>query len=309
MTGIEIRPTKAGDLPALSALYSERFGRALSQQEWAWKYHAVPGESRSWVAVAGDAVLAHAGALATAGRWRAGEGPTWQLTDWLAAQRSPSLRPPLVELGKQLLKDLPRAGDTPFLYGFPSERHFRLGARVFGYLPLDEVATLHGALPQVEPRGEVTIESLDVAPQDSAASWERAHVLGVRRTTDFLNWRYHARPERYYRFYSVVSGEKRGLMVFAFVGRQVQAAEVWLSDFESWREPLLAVAADLRAVGIERWTFWNPRGEQARGDLRGLGLEATEDRVFVGCRGRLGGPDPVAAAAGFEVSMGDYDLV
>ena len=233
----------------------------------------------------------------------------WQLTDWLAARRSPSLRPPLVELGRQMLADLPREGDAPFLYGFPSERHFRLGARVFGYLALLEVPTLAGALPQVAPSGAVEIERGDVAPQDSEAIWERAGVLGVRRSAEFLNWRYHARPERYYRFYAVRAGEKRGLMMFAFAGRQVQAAEIWLSDFESWREPLLAVAADLRAAGIDAWSFWEPRDARAREDLAAVGLESTGERVFVGCRGRLGGPDPIAASKGFEVSMGDYDLV
>jgi len=74
---------------------------------------------------------------------------------------------------------------------------------------------------------------------------------------------------------------------------------------------LRAIGADLAASGLERWRFWPP--PEGRGDLAAalaaLGATATGERLFVGCRGRIGGPDPVAAAAGFDVAMGDYDLV
>ena len=58
------------------------------------------------------------------------------------------LRPALVKLGERLLADLPGEGDAPWVFGFPSDRHFRLGERVFGYRPLLTLARLAGPLPE-----------------------------------------------------------------------------------------------------------------------------------------------------------------
>ncbi len=48
---ISLRPTEAGDLPGLSALFESRFGHPLAPEEWTWKYRQLPGEARSLVAV------------------------------------------------------------------------------------------------------------------------------------------------------------------------------------------------------------------------------------------------------------------
>ena len=46
-----LRPTLPEDLPALAAFFADRFGHPWAPEEWAWKYRALPGESRSLVAV------------------------------------------------------------------------------------------------------------------------------------------------------------------------------------------------------------------------------------------------------------------
>jgi hypothetical protein len=321
---LEIRPTRPEDLAGLAVLFAERFGHSLPPAEWEWKYRQIPGESRSLVAVADGAVLAHAGALALPARWPGGEGPVWQLVDFAGTTRRRGLRAALVDLGRELLADLPREGDAPWIFGFPSERHFRLGERVFGYRPLTAIELLAGELsplppPDSDPRiGR--LETGDSCGDWAETVWEQCGGLGVRRSAAFLNWRYYARPQRYYRFYRMFSegpetmpDVMEGFAVFAFVSEEAWAAEVWLPPAGRWYPSMLAVAADLRAAGFRSWRFW-PRSPFASGLDPGLqealGLRPTGERRFVGCRGRLsGGPDPVAAAAGFPYAMGDYDLV
>jgi hypothetical protein len=313
---VSFRPTTSEDLPALANFFAGRFGRAWTPEEWAWKYRTIlagAGEARSLLAVGeGGEILAHAGALCLPARWPAGEagdardGGIWQLVDFAGTPRRRGLRPPLVELGRQLLADLPRPGDAPWIFGFPSERHFRLGERVFGYRPLRVVEELGGPLPG-DPAPAVKIKT-EIATGDSCgpwaeAVWEACGVRGVRRSAAFLNWRYHARPHRYYRFYRLASGLAEGLAVFAFVGEEAWAAELWLPSAGEWYPSLLAVAADLRAAGLRSWRFW------PAAPLAPLGLSPTGEHRFIGCRGRLGGEDPVAAAAGFHFAMGDYDVV
>ncbi len=364
---IAVRPTADGDLPGLDALFRSRFGHPLSAAAWAWKYRSLPGEARSLVAVDGSgAVVAHGGALRLAARWRDGEGGIWQLADFAgAAEAGSGLRPPLVALGRELLAELPAAGDAPWIFGFPSERHFRLGERVFGYRPLATITPLAGPLPGPAAGGGGVVESGDSCGDWAAAAWEGCGVLGVRRTAAFLNWRYWARPERYYRFYRLWSGEAPGatalppsspvlagtagptdgatgaagpasatgpaaspgragpagagemcgLAVFAFVGEEAWAAELWLPPAGEWYAPMLAVAADLRLAGLTRWRFWPPPAavQPAPGAadlLARLGVQPEGEPRFVGCRTAAGSAvDPAAAAAGFYYAMGDYDLV
>jgi len=308
---IELRPTTEGDLPQLAGLFAERFGHPLMPEEWEWKYRRLPGEGRSAVAVDREGrVLAHAGAVRLPARWHGGEGGIWQLADFVAAPAGSGLRPPLVELGRWLLSDLPGPRDAPWIFGFPSERHFRLGERAFGYLPLARIEERAGDLASVAAekgvRAAPTIEASDHCGDWAEAAWEACGVLGVRRTAAFLNWRYHSRPGRYYRFYRLGSPEAEGFAVFAFVGTEARAAELWLPRGRGLERALPAIAADLLGSGLSSWRFWPPPPAMA-GALEGLRL-APAGEVFVGCRGRAGAPDPRPAAAGFHYPMGDWDL-
>lgn len=367
----EIRAARAGDLPELDALFRGAFGHGLSVEEWEWKYRRLPGEARSVVAVAADGeVLAHAGALRLPA-WSAadGEGGLWQLADFAGAARGGGLVPPLVRAGRALLEGIPAAGDLPWIFGFPSPRHFRLGERTFGYRPLVEIRPLAGPIPDtsppaVAPAHAEACERLDPADELAERAW-RACIEGwgtsggVRRTAAFLNWRYHDRPGRYYRYYRLAAGDPRsgrrglervedravlaaenermngstaarstprtppapagstlgagaseGLAVFAFVGPEAWAAELWLPPAGDWYDALSAVAADLRAAGLVTWRFWPPPPRSGLdATLAALGLRPLDETVFAGCRGAPGGPDPAAAAAGFHYAMGDYDAV
>jgi hypothetical protein len=314
LTAVSLRATGAEDLPALADFFTERFGHAWTPEEWTWKYRALPGEARSWIAVDGGEVLAHAGALRLAARRRREETGIWTLVDWAGTSRRRGLRPPLVELGRRVLADLPRAGDAPWIFGFPSERHFRLGERVFGYRGLAELTELVAELPEAPAPPDVTIATGDSCGDWAEAVWEACRVDGVRRSAAFLNWRYYARPHRYYRFYRLASHGIEGIAVFAFVGEEAWGAELWLPPAGEWYPCLLAVAADLRAAGLRRWRFWPPPPELGLDEvLAGLGLRSAGERRLVGCRGGAGGADPaedpVESARGFHYAMGDYDLV
>lgn len=318
---IEIRPTRPGDLPGLDRLFGTAFGHGLQAAEWEWKYRRLPEEGRSLVAVddAGT-VLAHAGALRFAARSHGREAGLWQLADFAGVASGSGLRPPLVTAGRRLLADLPGEGDLPWIFGFPSVRHFRLGERAFGYRPLAEVQPLAGTLPEgaaPDPGRAAPADRLDPGSGLAERAWEGCAVDGVVRTTAFLNRRYHDRPGRYYRYYRLAAGDAEGLAVVAFVGREGWMAELWLppEDGESasggsagarhaggWYDALSAVAADLRAAGLTAWRFWPPPGSDLGSTLARLGLEPAGEPHFIGCRG-------APEAAGFYFAMGDYDAV
>lgn len=334
---IQVRPTRPEDLPELAKLFEQRFGHPGSAEEWWWKYRHLPGEARSWLAVGeGGRVLAHAGALRlparlVVGREGAASGARtgiWQLTDWMGTVANGGLRPPLVVLGRRLLADLPAPGDAPWIFGFPSERHLRLGARTFGYRSLPavqplagETAAAAGAGDREMPAAGALREVTDRCGDWAEAAWEACGVPGVRRSAAFLNWRYHARPARYYRVYRLAPGAGHspeppdppvdGLAVFAFVGGLARGTELWLpGPAGRWKPALRAVARDLLAAGLERWELWPPPPSSGLSPiLSELGLRARGEPVVMGCRGAGGataGPSP--ADPSFYYAMGDYDL-
>jgi hypothetical protein len=285
---IEVRATREADLAGLSALFAERFGHPLTAEEWSWKYRQLPGAARSVVAVdAAGAVVAHAGTICLAARWRSGareiRGGVWQLVDFVGSVRGGGLRPALVEVGRQLLAGLPAPGDVQWIYGFPSERHFHFGARVFGYQELTRIVPLAGALPDSAAAGSPPpFESGDSCGDWAAAVWEECGAPGVERRAAFLNWRYWARPGRYYRFYRLRSADgaaAEGLAVFAFVGEEAWAAELWLPPRGEWYAPLLAVAGDLRAAGLRLWRFWPPPSPAGGGGGRAPRLDPPVERA------------------------------
>lgn len=328
---LEVRPVAEDDLPGLAALFEERFGHPWSPAEWAWKYRALPGEARSWVAVRGERVLAHAGALRLEARLPSDERRgIWQLTDWMGSVETAGLRPPLVVLGRRLLADLPGPDDAPWIFGFPSERHLALGERTFGYLPLPPVQPLGGELAWAFDTEGSEAKGAEIPPREvtdccgdwAETAWAECGVPSVCRSVAFLNWRYHARPGRYYRVYRLAPADgagRDGLAVFAFVASLARGAELWLppgssgagTERERWAPALRGVARDLLAAGLESWQLWPPPAGGGIGSLlEELGLRPAGPPVTMGCRGRGGttaGPSP--ADPDFHYSMGDYDAV
>lgn len=304
---IEIRARRAGDEPGLAALFEASFGYRPHGEYWSWKYQRIPGRARSLVAVgAGGEIVAHVGALALPASSAGETKDIWQLVDFMGSAAGSGLRPPLVAAGRALLADLPEPADFPWIFGFPSERHFALGVRQFGYRPLREVRPLAGLLPDgAGPAGSL-LERSDHCGEWAERVWSACAQNSVRRSAAFLNWRYHARPDRYYRFYRLGSEAAEGLAVFGFHGNRAMAAELWMPAGPDWTGAMLAVARDLAGMGVESWTFWPRR--LADLSWQALGVVEGGETVRIGCRGRAGGPDPVTAAQGFEYSMGDYDL-
>lgn len=303
---MKLRAPQTDDAPALGRLFAAAFGHPLDPAVWEWKYRRTPGKARRLVALdeSGEA-LAHAGALGFPARLPGGERVLWQLTDFMG--RAAGLRSPLVAAGRALLATIPEEGDAPWIFGFPSPRHFHLGERVFGYRPLRTIVPLAGPLPEAAAPA-VALAVSDRCGPEAEAVWEECAVFGVRRSAAFLNWRYCARPDRYYRFYRVAA-ERPGLAVFGFVGDEALAAELWLPPGSVARAALLAIAADLRSMGMRRWRFWPPAAAGTAAALAELGARPGAEEVFVGCLPAPGEARAPDAAGEVELAMGDHDLV
>ena len=306
---VTVRPTSEEDAPELDRLFRARFGHPFSLEAWRWKYRLLPGEARSLVAIDEQGrLLAHAGSTAVPARWRGREGLLWQGVDFVSGNGGgrPGLAPPILAVGRRLLGDLPRPGDLPWNYGFPSGRHQRLGEHRLGYRQAGWIRVWEGALPAGAAAGVCWSE---VAGEWCRQAWEACGAPGTVRSVAYLDWRYRARPGRHYRFYRLPGAGIDGLVVAAFVGAEAWLAEIWLPSGVRWRPALAAVGADLAAAGLTHWKTWPPAaacgGEELLADL---GLAPNGDRFLICCRG-FAGTDRRHEAAELCYLMGDYDVV
>jgi len=304
-----IRPSEPGDQAALDGLFRSRFGHGVSRETLAWKYELAPGRSRSLVAeAAGRGVVAHAGALGLPARAADRTAFLWQVSDVVAARETSGLRPAIVDLLDALFASIPGEEDWPWLFGFPGDRHHRLGERLYGYRPLAPVAELGGNLDRVA--AGPPIGGTDRAEPWAEEAWRACDVDSVARTVEFLAWRYWSRPDRYYRFYRLEGGAAApGLVVFAFQGEEARATELWLpgGDPLAYELSLRRVAADLLDSGIDRWTFWGYPAAAPRALADAFGLRPEERVWTMSVRPCRGLPLP-AAATKMRYCLGDYDV-
>jgi GT2 family glycosyltransferase len=303
------RPARDADTEALVALFARRFDYAVTAEAWRWKYSARVGQILSAV-VENDAgeIVAHAGALAQPARWSNGRGLLWQLVDYMGTPAGTGLFPPLVGAGNFLLRQLDGLDSAPFIFGFPSETAFSLGRRRFGYLPLRRVARLAGPLPETTNPAPGLVEWTDRAGDWAVRAWEACAATGVVRSQEFLDWRYTARPDRYYRFYRLRAGDCEGFAVFGFHGEDAVAAELWLPGEGDWQSALTAVAVDLRGIGMRTWSFWPPFGPHAESALASLGVQPTQDSIFIGLRAHGTEEAAYEAARDVYIGAGDFDM-
>ncbi len=142
--------------------------------------------------------------------------------------------------------------DVKVIFGFPPERHFRLGARLLGYRHLVGL-TIWGreVPPPVNVAGERLGALAPVASFGDEMDILWAHrpataTMATPRTAAFLNWRFAPRPNRNYRCYrydSFLAGGIAGYAVVAYDGDEARLADFRLPDDpdlrrDMWRQLL-----------------------------------------------------------------------
>lgn len=204
-------------------------------------------------------------------------------------------------LGRGVYRDMARAfyeavgaRGVPFCFGFPNARALAISHRLVGsrtLFPIREVAVPVEAFPAA-PAGAF---AGDAAGPDLEALWERARrAIGQGAVRDRLrvNWRFHARPTRYYRMVWIgalngaPSGASepgpsvRGWAVLSVVGDRALVADFLAEGESDWSGVLpdlfAAAAHEARRLGARRLVFWETPGGPAARAIAALPGERTD---------------------------------
>ena len=270
MTEWEIRPATPADSAAIRALHGRVFGKEPSEEEWTWKFAQNPDGGLSMVAVLEGRIV---GNYAGWGMRFLLDGAPRLLYSVGDVATEPSVRAVGGRRGiyrtmaERFYEDV--AGRVPFCFGFPNPRALTVSHRLVGsrtLFPVRQVLTdcaSYPAPPACARSGDSVGPEFD--PLWAAAS--RGLAWAPVRDRARANWRFHARPGRYYR---MVWLEERGEML-AWCVLTVGGEEGLVADFlgrddrgEDLPALFAAAAREARTMGARRLAFWETPGGPGR---------------------------------------------
>ncbi len=155
--------------------------------------------------------------------------------------------------------------DMQIVWGFASERHFRLGARLLGYRRIGGVAMWQRevAPPRLVATGRLgALAPIAVFDDEVNALWARRSTtvrMAIPRTAAFLNWRFVSYPQRGYvclRYDSFLADSMAGYIVVAPHGEEARLADFLLPDDADLRRDMWLQLLDrLARAGYRRLTL------------------------------------------------------
>lgn len=276
MSGFEIRDATAADAPGIRRLFARIFKTELSEEEWVWKFERDPD---GWHGVVGVLDGEIVGNYAGWGMRFLLDGRERLLYSVGDVATDPSVR----GLGgrRGIYREMTEAfygrvgREVPFCFGFPNARALKVSERIVGSRTLFPIVLkktpveAFGAPPADRETGESVDEGFD-------ALWEAARpglAQAAVRDRARVNWRFHARPTRYYRMVWRRQGrELAGWAALSVAGEEATVADFLGREADGRDLPaLFAAAADeARGLGARRLVFWEPRGGPGRRAIEAL---------------------------------------
>lgn len=272
MSSFAVREATAADTPGVRRLFARVFGREMPEEEWRWKFEHNPDGWYGVVAlVDGEIVGNYAGwgaRLLLDGEpslcYSVGDVATDPAVRGIGGRRG-IYRAMTEEFYAAL-----GARGVPFCFGFPNARALEVSHRIVGSRTLLPVREIHVACDAFPPppgdarAGDAVGEPFDALWAEAARSLTHAAVRDRARA----NWRFHARPTRWYRMvWREHAGEMAGWVVLSVAGETALVADLLVREpGPSGLRLLLAAAADeARRLGASKLVFWEtPGGPAAR---------------------------------------------
>jgi hypothetical protein len=281
LSDVEIRVATPADGPGIRRLHARVFGAEMSEAEYAWKFDWNPDGRFGIVAVAGGQIVGnYAGwgmRFAIAGRpallYSVGDVATEPSARSLGGLRG--VYRAMVEPFYAALE-----GKVPICFGFPNDRALAISNRIAGTRTVFTIRQVlvpcdaFGPPPPDAASGDFVDESFDALWELASRHLTHAPVRDRAR----VNWRFHARPNRYYRMVWWPRGRPAVWASLSVSGEEALVADFLGSDPDGrGLMPLFSAAAEeARRLGARRLAFWETPGGPGRAVIAALPGERRE---------------------------------
>lgn len=284
----EVRAYRPGDEHEIQRAFVEVFGVARPLNEWRWKFEQPPRGSRIVLAFDREARLAcQYAAIVLDVAWFGETIDAGQIVDVLSRARGGLGRRggPFLRTVESFLDRERRSGGLSFIFGFPGERHQRLGELGGLYNRTAPVARFvcelgrRGGTPGAGGRRiseGYDATALDVLWRVSAERYTAAVVRDAR----WFAWRYAARPGVDYLQIGVHRrGRPRAWGVVSVAGECARWVDLVWDGAEAGDLAALAAEVETRSreLGASRVELWLQNDAAAAAILRGRGYTMAPD--------------------------------
>jgi hypothetical protein len=283
MTPYTVREATLADVPGIRALFARAYGAELPEEEWRWKFERNPD---GWFGIVAESQGKIVGNFAgwpmrflLGGRPRLVYSAGDVATDPSARGLSKTHNI-YADMARAFYETVGRRG-VPFTFGFPHPRAQAISNRLGGthdYFPVREVRVAcetFPAAPSDTGAGDFVEESFDDLWSAAARHLPNAPVRDRART----NWRFHARPTRYYRMIWRGGPDRlTGWAALSVVGERALVADYLGREADGGDLPPLfaAAAAEARRLGARWLVFWKTPGGPGRQWIDALPGETLE---------------------------------
>lgn len=277
MSAFRVREATAADSPGVRNLFRRVFGRELTEDEYSWKFERNPDGWYGVVALVGEEIVGNYAGWGSRMILDGAPALCYSVGD---VATDPSVRGMGGRRGiyrsmTEAFYEEVRSRGVPFCYGFPNPRAHRISNAMAGTRTLFPIREVHVAVsrfsgpPPDSRAGDFVGESYD-------SLW--AAALGVAthspvRDRARANWRFHARPGRWYRMvWQENAGETLAWAVLSVAGETALVADFLGRETDGSDLPALfsTAAAEAGRLGASRLVFWEPPGGPAAELLRSL---------------------------------------
>ncbi len=338
---VTCRPFAPHDLDSLLALHHRVFHENRTREQWEWKFLGNPdGEAIIMVAEAGQEIIGHYGLIPRTFFAAGHQLTAYQEVDLIIdrSARQPGL---FRTLGMMAYRAAVQRG-APFTYGYPNTRSTPVGVQKLGWEPVAPIHLLsrYAAMEQLAYTGlrpvaraiqcsldrwiswrnrldnRPAVKPLDLERQTDAIFWEdytRGQQIIMRRSPDYLKWRYARSPAREYEAFFVDSATgPRGVAIARVV--QEKTMVLWLleltaRDPAAWHSLIDHCCSMCRERNIPVMKSWQLGPTDERRQLARHGFIRRRAPVFQVVRplGSKAVMDLLRSPARWYVTLGDAD--
>jgi len=274
---LEIRPAIATDAPGIRRLFARVFGVEMTSEEWDWKFERDPDGWFGIVGLLDGEVVGNYAGWAMRFRLDGGERLLYSVGDVATdpSVRTVGGRRGLYRRMAEAFYETVFAANVPFCFGFPNARAMTISHRLVGSRTLFPIREVHVPC-ELFPPAPSGAAAGDTAGESFPPLWEEAsrHLAwGAVRDRARANWRFHARPTRYYRMVWRESAQGMASWgVLSVVGEKALLADYLgrRSDGSDLPELFAAAASEARRLGAKTLVLWETPGGPGREVIRAL---------------------------------------
>jgi hypothetical protein len=269
-----LRPYQDGDEEKVIALWEAAFNQKMDTRIWRWKFHDNPfGRQIMLCLTENRTPIAMYAGIPYQANWNGQKIRMTQLIDNMShpdfRQATNGRKGLFIQTAEFFFEVYGGAHASVFHYGFPGQKHFKLGQLFLHYNMIKDGGSYLEASPSAIKRKYLLsfdgLHSTDQFDEGFDRLWQEAKndfVFSVCRNQQFLQWRFASHPLNSYETY-VLKNRKNGIVAYLIILIREKTATIvdifGKNDLATINKLVFQVSKIMKKKGVEKIRVWLPK--------------------------------------------------